>query len=185
MTDRGNEQPRADADERLGELMLYIAGCCGEDPAFGATKLNKILFYADFIAYFRFGEAITGAEYQKLKHGPAPRQLKPVERVLESCKDAVVQERRHFTKTQRRLVPLREPNLDMFSGSQIAVVDEVISALRKHNAVEVSELSHQLAGWELAELGETIPYYTVLIPDDDWQPDDDVMSVGAELASRL
>jgi hypothetical protein len=32
------------SDERLQELILYIAEKCEEDPTFGATKLNKILY---------------------------------------------------------------------------------------------------------------------------------------------
>ena len=185
MIDNANEKPRADGDTRLGELILYVAGCCDGAESFGATKLNKILFYADFIAYARSGEPITGTEYQKLKHGPAPRQLKPVERGLLLRQDAVIQERKHFTKVQRRLVPLRDPDLDLFTGSEIAIVDEVIAALRNHNAVQVSELSHQLAGWQLAEIGETIPYHTALIPDNDWQPDEEAIRFGAELAAGL
>jgi hypothetical protein len=185
MIDEPNERPVVEADARLGELMLYVAICCEGDANFGSTKLNKILFYADFIAYVRNGAAITGAEYQKLEHGPAPRRLKPVERALVERHDAVVADRRRFAHVQQRLIPLREPDLDLFTGSQIAIVDEVIAALKNHNAAQVSELSHQFPGWQLAELGETIPYYTALIPDDDWQPDEEALRVGAELAAKL
>jgi hypothetical protein len=38
-------------DKRLGELMLYIAKKSQFDQNFGSTKLNKILFYADFVSY--------------------------------------------------------------------------------------------------------------------------------------
>ena len=53
---------------RMAELIVYIADLCQEDPTFGATKLNKILFYADFASYAKYGRPITGQEYQRLEH---------------------------------------------------------------------------------------------------------------------
>jgi hypothetical protein len=57
---------------------LLIATRSEGDEPFGAVKLNKLLFYADFFAYVKFGECITGQEYQKLAQGPAPRRMLPV-----------------------------------------------------------------------------------------------------------
>jgi hypothetical protein len=65
-----------DGEARLRELILYIAARCERDPRFGATKLNKILLFADFLAYFRRRRPITGVEYMRLPNGPAPRRLK-------------------------------------------------------------------------------------------------------------
>ncbi len=43
-------------DERkLKEFILYVADRCEADPTFGAVKLNKILFYADFLAFASTG----------------------------------------------------------------------------------------------------------------------------------
>ena len=55
-------------------LVLYIADKCSDDPHFGATKFNKILFYADFLSYGLYGQPITGATYFRLPKGPAPKQ---------------------------------------------------------------------------------------------------------------
>ena len=51
----------ARGDERLGELILYVASKCTEDQLFGATKLNKILWRSDFRAYAKHGEPITAS----------------------------------------------------------------------------------------------------------------------------
>ena len=69
-------------DEKLAELMLYISMKSESDETFGATKLNKLLFYADFIAYLKLKKPITGAEYQCIERGPAPRSLLPIRRKL-------------------------------------------------------------------------------------------------------
>ncbi len=52
-------------DIKLRELVLYLATLSEGDATFGKVKLNKLLFYADFNAYLKFGKPITGHEYQK------------------------------------------------------------------------------------------------------------------------
>ncbi len=165
--------------------MLYVADRCDGDFSFGATKLNKILFYSDIIAYIRLGRPITGVAYQRLAHGPAPRMLLPIKREMIDDGDAVERQKVVYGKTQRRLVPLRESNLDLFTAHEIAIVGEVIDALRNHNAVQVSELSHQFPGWDLADNQETIPYYTALLEVSDWVPDQEILDEGAKLAQSL
>lgn len=147
---------------KLGELMLYIADRSTDDPSFGATKLNKVLFFSDFLAYANLGASITGAEYQKLKHGPAPRQLLPIQRELVAAGAASISPQARSSFVQKRLVALRAPDLSRFTAEEIATVDEVLDGLRNATATAVSQLSHKWSlGWKVARLGETIPYNTV------------------------
>jgi len=83
-------------DKRLGELMLYVAWKCADDPKFGATKLNKILYFSDFLSFLRTGEAITGSEYVKQKNGPIPKHLVPVRESLESKRKPPFSGDRHY-----------------------------------------------------------------------------------------
>src|SRR5205809_48582 len=75
--------PEINGDERLRELIVYIAGRCDSDPSFGAVKLNKILMYSDFMAFCRRRRPITGVEYMRLPQGPATRRLKPITAEME------------------------------------------------------------------------------------------------------
>lgn len=145
--------------------MLYIASKCAEHPKFGATKLNKILFFSDFLAFRRDGTAITGATYMKLKHGPGPRRLLPVQERLLDEKAAAIQERVFLSGTQKRLVALRPPDLKLFTGEQIELVHNVIDAFRDATAEQVSEFSHCRI-WEAADENEEIPYEATFIADD-------------------
>lgn len=61
--------PEMDPDRRLAELILYIAEKCERDPNFGATKLNKILTFADFSAYLRD----WSADHWRGVHAPLAR----------------------------------------------------------------------------------------------------------------
>jgi hypothetical protein len=151
-------------ESKLAELILYICQKCADDPYFGATKLNKILYFADFLHYGNHGAPITGMEYQKLAYGPAPRRLLPVRQELMDRGDLGIQPvHLRSGKVQKRPVNLREPDLSLFSGSEIAQVDAVIGGLAGSDSDTVSELSHKMVGWQVVGEGETIPYNTVFI----------------------
>ncbi len=151
--------------ERLRELILYISGKCADDSTFGAVKLNKILFFSDFSSYSDSGRPITGVEYMKLPQGPAPRQLVPVRKEMEKKREIAIAPTQFGNYIQKRIVPLRPPNLGDFSGEDIAFVDSVIQALWGVTATQCSNLSHQRA-WRIAGDEEAIPYEAALLSDE-------------------
>lgn len=156
----------ANSDEKLAELMLYVADKCLPDECYGATKLNKILYYADFLSYLERGSSITGAEYMGLPKGPVPRRLVAVRQRLLESRDVAMREEPYRGKVQKRLIPLRTANLSGFSSWDIALVDHIIGLFWGKTATVVSILSHdriwRIAGTEKAG----IPYQAAYISDD-------------------
>lgn len=153
------------ATENFKELILYIAQESEYDPNFGATKLNKVLFFCDFLAYRAHGKSITGQRYFKLPYGPAPRALKPALSELLAEEACIEVERSHFGRSQRRIIVRREANVEVFTASEVALVASVLRTLWDNSAQEVSDLSHHFIGWRLAELQEDIPYETIFLGD--------------------
>jgi hypothetical protein len=156
--------PWAEPNEaKLAELILYVAGEIRDDPTGGATKINKILYFAEFAHVRSKGEPITGVVYQKLPRGPAPRRLRPIRDQLIRDGAAKLQVDEYFGRELHRIVPLRQPDMSGFSDSERRSVDEVIEALRGKTADEVSELSHKDMAWQLVEDGEDIPFPTAYL----------------------
>ncbi len=156
---------RTDAEERLAELIVYVAEKCASDPYFGATKLNKILWATDMISYARYGQPVTGVAYQRLDAGPAPKRLLPVKRKLLE-EGQIFEVRRQIGRlTQKRIVPTRNADLERFSGRDIAMVDEAIDIFCGKTAVETSDMSHKRA-WHVAGPGGLIPYEAVFLSDE-------------------
>jgi hypothetical protein len=89
-------------------MIVYISLKSQDDPRFGAVKLNKILFCADFSAYRGLGNPISRATYQHLQEGPAPRELLPIRRAMLESEDIKLEQRPYFGKMQSRIVPLRK-----------------------------------------------------------------------------
>lgn len=154
-------------DEKLRELVLLIATLSEGDEPFGKVKLNKLAFYADFVAYLMFGKSITGHEYQRLPQGPAPRELLRV--VPAFCKpaktdpDIAVRVDDYYGRSLERPFALRVPNTKKFTPEELQLVQHVVQKARGMNAREMSEVSHRFVGWMLANDRETIPYVSALV----------------------
>jgi hypothetical protein len=149
---------------KFKELMLYAAEKSVEDPMFGATKLNKILFFCDFLCFGLAGHSITGASYQRLKNGPVPIQLPAIAREIEQANDGYFIVRPYFNLKQRRLIAKRPANRLRFSVEELDLINGVITNLERSNATDVSNLSHlRSRAWQVAEEGETIPYTAVFL----------------------
>ncbi len=146
-------------DERkFDEAIIYIAKHSEGDERFGAVKLNKILYFADFEAYRRLGEPITGATYYRLDQGPAPKQMLEARRRLIRKEAIRIEPRPYFTGVQHRIVALDEPTEGILRPEEVEILDEVIGELWHMTAREASELSHLEWGWLAAKPMEDIPY---------------------------
>ena len=150
-------------EDKLTEMVLYAAQRLEDDQAGGATKLNKVLFFAEFTHLREFGRAISGCEFQKLDHGPAPRRMIPVRDRLTQAGDAELLEEDYHGRTQLRLIALRQADVSVFSENELVTINGVLDRLEGMNATQVSDMSHCEPGWQLTEPGETIPYSTAFL----------------------
>lgn len=156
-----------DAD-RFRELVLYIAHKTKGDPAFGRTKLAKVLFYADFEAYASDGRSLTGATYRALEHGPFPTELAAAEKELQRERRAVVErweppaEKGEYDPNH--ILPKDAPKLELFEAWEWTFVDHWIKEISRASAKRISELSHEHPGWQLHERDHSvIPYETQFV----------------------
>jgi hypothetical protein len=154
-------------DERkLGELIIYISQKSANDRRFGATKLNKLLYFADFFAFGKFGKAITEVPYQHLKAGPAPTRLRPIRARLEKEKAIAIQEIPLLSgNVMHKTIALREPDLRSFSGPEIALVDSLINEHWDRDSDSISDASHNYVGWKMTKEGQSIPYGSIFLSD--------------------
>jgi len=147
--------------EKFKRLVHYICAKCVDPSTLGAVKLNKALWAADFSAYLQWGEPITGASYVKRQFGPVPNAILSALRELELERALSIREADFFGYDKREFFALTKPDLAVFSAREISLVDQVIAYVcGEHTAKSISKLSHDDI-WELAAIGEEIPYYTV------------------------
>jgi hypothetical protein len=147
--------------DKQDELIVYMARNSRDDDGFDETKLCLLLAFADFLAFGRHGEPITGACYVKLPYGPAPQ-------------DAMV------------ALPERSTDVPgMLSTREIAIADEVVARYRGWTSSALSdEAKREFAGWRMVADGEQIPYGTVFLAADQ-VPSPEAIELGQRYAREL
>lgn len=154
-------------DERkFTELLLYVASKLTDDPEGGAVKLNKALWWAETAHVRMYGRSISGARYQKLQQGPAPRRLLPVREGLVERGEAVLREGWYRGYRQHRLIPQRPADVSVLSAEELEIVDQVLEAIRGKTAGELSSESHTEMGWKMVDVGEDIPMSSAYLADE-------------------
>lgn len=146
-------------------MVLCVCRLSENDQSFGATKLNKLLFFIDFAAYAKFGEPISRQEYVRLDKGPAPKVMTALREEMLETGDMAIVERDYFDYKQKHPFALREPDLSGFSADQIFIIQGVVKRYATWTARDLSEKSHEFIGWKYARTGHPIPYSAALIED--------------------
>jgi hypothetical protein len=151
--------------EKLKTLIHYIAWKVSPG-VLGSIKLNKVLWVTDLSSYVGTGKAITGENYVKRQYGPVSPSVPLLVGELEAAKALV--SRRRFAPVQGQMVDkvdyiaLTEPDIAGFTAEEISLVDSAIDFVcYQHTAMQISDATHDVI-WELAELGEVIPYAAML-----------------------
>lgn len=150
-------------EDKLAALIAYMASRSADDKHFGVVKAAKLVTFADFAAYKRWGEPITNAQYIKLPAGPVPRQYDATLNMLKARGQIRVKEGFLGRRKQRRILPTPAAEWSALTDQELALADELLRRYREDTATDLRELSHQLPGWALVELKHEIPYHTAFI----------------------
>jgi uncharacterized phage-associated protein len=137
------------------EAVLYIANKLS-DPSF--HRIAKLLYFADRLHLARYGRFICGDRYIAMQYGPVPSG---VYELLKSVKNSLrfpgeARQDQPFTiKAKFTVSPLRSPDLEWLSPSEVACLDEAIADYGNLSFAELTELSHD-AAWRLTRVNEEI-----------------------------
>lgn len=144
------------ANDRLGTLAHYIIARSVPDKL-GATKLNKILWFADIEFYRRHGRSMSGlTHYVRMPRGPVPHGIDKTILSLKSSGKIFERETRVYSYTRREFVWLQDPDLAQFTAEEIDVLNELIDLICEHTADGISEITHD-ALWQELRDGELMP----------------------------
>jgi hypothetical protein len=149
-------------EQKFKAMVHYIVASCDDPHRLGATKLNKICWFADTLAFRLTGEPITRARYVKRAKGPVPRDVLLALKQLEDDGKIKVRHSDHPVYKTRLFINLEDADTSMFSQTECSVLDTVIGTIcNQHTASTISDLTHDRI-WEAANEGEELPLWVSL-----------------------
>lgn len=123
------------------------------------SKLNKLLFYSDFKHFKECTLSITGLRYAHLPYGPVPDNYAMFYAAMAS-KGLIefIEELYPGGYTGEKIKALKDPDLNIFSPSELRVMASVIEDFENHKAKEIQDFSHKEKAYQLTNDGEIISY---------------------------
>lgn len=166
--------------EKFKRAVHYIIWKAGSHKGFGATKLNKVLWFADGRVYVLKRHPITGSKYIREKHGPVATAMMPAQNELE--REGIIEVWKDRGQTHFRTKT--KPDMSGFSDYEMQALDFWIDEIdREHTATSISEKSHDY-GWRIAQMGEEIPLVAILA-ERIRQPEGEELEWARKVAERL
>ncbi len=139
----GYKKPNFD---KLVEMVVYFTEKVRVTP----TKMNKLLFYSDFLYYKLTGGSISGTRYFAHTHGPVPKKFRTLFDYLsdQQIVDLIsVQYPNGLVGEEFVKIPSKKFKSTLFDKAEIDTLDEIVSKFEKYNAKEIRELSHEEKAW--------------------------------------
>ena len=130
----------------------------------GHVKLNKILWCADLEHYRWHGVTITGLQhYARTLHGPISQDI--VRAVGRLAREDKVEERTVTVTgyTRREMASLQDPDISMFTGKQIDILDQMIDVIVLLTANQLSRMNRDDPLWNELENNEAMAVATASI----------------------
>ena len=129
--------------EKVAHFVLYFADKV--QPL--KTKLNKLLFYADFLHYRNTGFAISGCNYRAIKLGPVPSHFSELFGLLEDQEYVNIDHEVTDKGVGERFIPAIPFKAGLFTEEELAAMAQIAEHFKETRTTEIVELSHKEPAW--------------------------------------
>jgi uncharacterized phage-associated protein len=110
-------------------------------------KIFKIMYFADQKHLARYGRPVLGDFYVAMDHGPVPSQVYDMVKIVRG--DTIFHSARNYSAffelNDHFVYPKREPDMDLFSESDLECIDESLRENRYLSFNQLKAKSHDNA----------------------------------------
>ena len=137
------------------EMVVYFASA----PRMFRTKLNKLLFYSDFLNFKQSAVSISGAQYLAFERGPVPQHYDWITETLEQQGDIRTLEWTYGEKSGDVFKSTRAADTSIFTDSEFRVLAFVRDRFANATSKHLIDLSHAEAAYSKTASKKMISYH--------------------------
>ncbi len=133
--------------EKFTEMVVYFS----EKLSPFKTKMNKLLFYADFLMFRQSCFSMSGVRYKAIDMGPVPNNFQSIFEYLANNDEIEIYTTafpQGYTGEQFKAKMDRPFKADLFSEKELAVLDHVATVFKPTSTHDMIELSHLEEAWK-------------------------------------
>lgn len=133
--------------EKFTEMVIYFS----EKTEPFKTKMNKLLFYADFLMFKQSCFSISGVRYKAIEMGPVPTNFQSIfEYLANNHKIEIFYKTFSDGNTGEQFKARKDKpfNAKLFSENELEVLEKVATVFKSTSTNEMIELSHLEEAWK-------------------------------------
>lgn len=121
-------------------------------------KLNKLLFYSDFLHYRKHSTSITGASYAHATWGPVPDDYKILIALMEEELSILQSEEITEPYSGEKLEAVSDDHVDLLEDYEIDTLEAIRNIFGSSTSASLSRISHSEKAYLETTNGELITY---------------------------
>lgn len=144
--------------EKFTEMVVYFS----DKLAPFKTKMNKLLFYADFFMFKQSCFSISGVRYKAIDMGPVPNNFQSIFEYLANKNDITIYTTEFangYTGEQFKANKNRKFNAALFSANELNTIEKVANVFKETSTNNIIELSHLEEAWKKNEKDKSVISY--------------------------
>jgi uncharacterized phage-associated protein len=136
---------RSPSFKKLGMMVKFFAISLAPFK----TKMNKLLFYADFSHYANTGYSITGLTYVAISHGPVPKNYGAIyDRLWDNGFVDIEEVEYNGYEGEKFLNHDGSPDLGVFTELEVNILERVVKEIGTYSTSRVVDMSHNEMAWK-------------------------------------
>lgn len=143
--------------EKYENAILFFLKYCN-NQYLGATKLNKLLYYLDFIAVRDKGQPVTGDQYINKQFGPVPANVDDILTGLRADEAIDVQKVAYKDGEMFKFEAKREPDLSVFDEYEKELLNKICKEFSLWKTDKIVNQTHLEAPWFYSKPYEVVDY---------------------------
>ncbi|MDO8805582.1 MAG: DUF4065 domain-containing protein [Elusimicrobiota bacterium] len=143
----------------LEKTLSMIALIAEKTKGVFTTKLNKLMWYTDFLHFKGYGRSITGCTYVHLPLGPVPNNYDLL--ISVAADDKLISKEEKFFSNGMAGVEFKSiATIDksLFSKEEIKTIEAVTNHFKAYNCKQIKDQSHNEKAYIKTSAGDGISY---------------------------
>ena len=137
--------------------ILYFVKYCNNNYL-GATKLNKLMYYLDFLSFRDTKKSVTGDLYVHKQFGPVPSKIDDVLTELQSKEILEIKKIQYKDGEIFKYESKQDPDLSVFDPHEKKLLENICEEFCLWNTEKIVDQTHLEAPWFYSKPYEIVDY---------------------------
>ncbi len=145
------------SQQKYQNSILYFIKYCN-NQYLGATKLNKLIYYLDFISYRDRKQNVTGDKYIHMDYGPVGSGVNEVLGDLQKEGKIHIERVPYGENGTFNYAALSDPDMDVFDSYEKKLLDNICKEFILWSTDKIVDQTHLEAPWFYSKPYDEVDY---------------------------